>query len=135
MCIRDSVLIVGSGHAARDYLKTINEERWLGYQCCGCVSDSPLEGAKLLGGYDRLLDILEEKSYDEVVCALDSDGVSQLSNIVEAVSYTHLINYIVLRRSAENCYTLFNERFISFQEFFFDRASFFHNITRIKRIF
>ena len=63
---RKYVLIVGSGHAARDYLKTINEERWLGYQCCGCVSDSPLEGAKLLGGYDRLLDILEEKSYDEV---------------------------------------------------------------------
>lgn len=85
---RKYVLIVGSGHAARDYLKTINEERWLGYQCCGCVSDSPLEGAKLLGGYDRLLDILEEKSYDEVVCALDSDGVSQLSNIVEACELT-----------------------------------------------
>ena len=39
-------------------------------------------------GYDRLLDILEEKSYDEVVCALDSDGVSQLSNIVEACELT-----------------------------------------------
>lgn len=85
---RKYVLIVGSGNAARDYLKTINEERWLGYHCCGCVSDSPLEGAKLLGGYDRLLDILEEKSYDEVVCALDSDGVSELSNIVEACELT-----------------------------------------------
>lgn len=85
---RKYVLIVGSGHAARDYLKTINEERWLGYQCCGCVSDSPLEGAKLLGGYDRLLDILEKKSYDEVVCALDSDGVSQLSDVVEACELT-----------------------------------------------
>ena len=79
---RKYVLIVGSGHAARDYLKTINEERWLGYQCCGCVSDSPLEGAKLLGGYDRILDILEEKSYDEVVCALDSDGASAAARSV-----------------------------------------------------
>ena len=85
---RKYVLIVGSGQAAGDYLKTINQERWLGYQCCGCVSDSPLEGAKLLGGYDRLLDILEEKSYDEVVCALDSDQISQLSNVVEACELT-----------------------------------------------
>lgn len=85
---RKYVLIVGSGKAAQDYLRTINEERSLGYECTGCVSDTPLEGAKLLGGYENLLSILESRSYDEVVCALDNDDISQLSSVVEACELT-----------------------------------------------
>ena len=85
---RKHVLIVGSGNAARDYLRTISEQRWLGYNCAECVSDSPLEGVKLLGGYGDLLGILEDKSYDEVVCALDNSDISRLSGVVEACELT-----------------------------------------------
>lgn len=85
---RKYVLIVGSGRAANEYLRTIKEERWLGYECTGCVSDKPLEGTKLLGGFDKLLGILESKSYDEVICALDNDDISQISNVVEACELT-----------------------------------------------
>ena len=83
-----------------------------------------LELVKLRIVEHRVLPVLIELRL--VKCRSDS--------IVQQKKFQY-INYIVRSRSAENCYTLFNERFISFQEFFFDRASFFHNITRIKRIF
>lgn len=85
---RKYVLIVGSGDAAREYLRTITEQRWLGFECAGCVADSPLPGAKLLGGMDSLLRVLEERSYDEVVCALGSDEGSLLASAVEACELT-----------------------------------------------
>lgn len=82
------VLIVGSGQAATDYLHTIREQRWLGYECAGCVADEPLAGTKLLGGMDSLQKVLEERSYDEVVCALGSSESEQLSAAVEACELT-----------------------------------------------
>ena len=82
------VLIVGSGQAAADYLHTIREQRWLGYECAGCVADEPLAGTKLLGGMDSLQKVLEERSYDEVVCALGSSESEQLSAAVEACELT-----------------------------------------------
>lgn len=85
---RKYVLIVGSGQAAQDYLRTINDQKWLGYECAGCVADSPLAGAKLLGGMGSLLKVLEDRSYDEVVCALGSDESNQLAAAVEACELT-----------------------------------------------
>lgn len=85
---RKHVLIVGSGDAAQEYLRTIREQRWLGFECAGCVADSPLPGVKLLGGMDSLLRVLEERSYDEVVCALGSDESRQLAAAVEACELT-----------------------------------------------
>ena len=85
---RKYVLIVGSGDAAQEYLRTIREQRWLGFECAGCVADSPLPGAELLGGMDSLLKVLEERSYDEVVCALGSDESRQLAAAVEACELT-----------------------------------------------
>ncbi len=85
---RKYVLIVGSGEAAREYLRTIREQRWLGLECAGCVADTPLPGAKLLGGMDRLLGVLEERSYDEVVCALGSSESESLAAAVEACELT-----------------------------------------------
>lgn len=82
------VLIVGSGEAARDYLKAIHESRWLGYECAGCVADSPLGGTKHLGDMGSLLKVLEERSYDEVVCALDGSEIKKLADVVEACELT-----------------------------------------------
>ena len=86
---RKYVLIVGSGEAARDYLRTIREERHLGFECAGYVSDrGELPRVKLLGGFDSLLTVLEERSYDEVVCALDAEESEKLSTVVEACELT-----------------------------------------------
>lgn len=85
---RKYVLIVGSGTAARDYLRTIREERQLGFECAGYVSDGELPSAKHMGGYNNLLKVLEERSYDEVVCALDADDSDRLSSVVEACELT-----------------------------------------------
>ncbi len=85
---RKSVLLVGSGTAAEDYLRTIREQRWLGYECCGCIAQSPLPGVKMLGGIDSLLGVLENRSYDEVVCALGADENNSLPRVVEACELT-----------------------------------------------
>lgn len=82
------VLLIGSGAAAREYLRTIREERWLGLECAGCVSDTPVPGVKHLGGMDKLLRVLEERSYDEAVCALGADEEQQLADAVEACELT-----------------------------------------------
>ena len=82
------VLIVGSGAAARDYLRTIKEEKHLGFVCAGYVSDGELPGAEKKGGMSFLLSVLEERSYDEVVCALDPGDDEKLGGVVEACELT-----------------------------------------------
>lgn len=82
------VLIVGSGAAARDYLRTIKEEKHLGFVCAGYVSDGELPGAEKKGGMSSLLSVLEEYSYDEVVCALDPGDDEKLGGVVEACELT-----------------------------------------------
>lgn len=79
------VLLVGSGATAEDYLNTIRRERHLGFECVGYVSDSgELPHAKRIGGFDSLLKTLEERSYDEVICALDPGDSEKLGSVVEA---------------------------------------------------
>ena len=85
------VLIVGSGAAAQDFLGTVREDRSLGLSCDGYVSDGDigeLTGLKKLGTLDKLLGVLEERSYDEVVCALDAEDSNKLSGVVEACELT-----------------------------------------------
>ncbi len=82
------VLIVGSGAAARDYLRTIREEKHLGFVCAGYVSDGEMPGAEKKGGMSSLLTVLEERSYDEAVCALDPGDDEKLANVVEACELT-----------------------------------------------
>lgn len=86
---RKYVLIVGSGAAAQDYLRTIREEKYLGFECAGYISDAgELPWAKRMGDFDSLLNVLEERSYDEVVCALDADESEKLGAVVEACELT-----------------------------------------------
>lgn len=82
------VLIVGSGEAAQDYLRTIQEKRYLGLECAGYVSNGEMASANKLGGFDNLLGVLENHSYDEVVCALDADDSERLGSVVEACEFT-----------------------------------------------
>ena len=76
------VIIVGSGKIANEYLETIKSNRNFGYSYLGYISNSnSFKGAKL-GNYDDLLDVLNAKKPDEVVCALEIEDSIYLENVV-----------------------------------------------------
>ncbi len=81
------VAVVGSGTAAKEYIRTIHEEKELGYQLVGYISDEEIPGAKQLGFYDDIEAVLEEHNFDEVICALGNDNET-LSAALEACEKT-----------------------------------------------
>jgi len=82
------VIIIGSGQAAKDYLKTINREKEYGYECAGYISDTQTLSAKWLGSFDKLTVALKLKNYDEAICALDVEQSGMLGSVVEACELT-----------------------------------------------
>lgn len=82
------VIVIGSGAAAKDYLRSIEEEKDFGYECAGYVSDTQTLPAKWLGGFDKLTRVLELKAYDEAVCALDAEESRMLGEVVDACELT-----------------------------------------------
>lgn len=82
------IIIIGSGQAAKDYLKTINREKDYGYECAGYISDTQTLSAKWLGSFDKLENALRLKNYDEAVCALNAEQSGMLGSVVEACELT-----------------------------------------------
>ena len=82
------VIIIGSGQAAKDYLKTIKREKDYGYECAGYISDTQTLSAKWLGSFDKLTAALRLKNYDEAVCALNAGQSTLLGTVVEACELT-----------------------------------------------
>lgn len=82
------VVIVGNGEAAQKYLTAIKTERSLGLECAGYVGERGSLDAEYLGGFDDIIDILAERSYDEVVCALEDTQSDKLFGVVEACELT-----------------------------------------------
>lgn len=76
------VIIVGGGEVANEYLNVINANKAYGYSYLGYVADTLNFKGKHLGNYGDLLDILNEHTPDEVVCALDISDAKYLENIV-----------------------------------------------------
>ncbi len=85
---RKSVIIIGSGQAAQDYLRTINREKDYGYVCAGYISDTQTLSAKWLGSFDKLTAALKLKNYDEAICALNVEQSGMLGAVVEACELT-----------------------------------------------
>lgn len=82
------VLIIGGGKTAFHFLKTIREEKQLGFKCAGYIADADSLDEKRIGGFDDTLQILDSHSYDEVVCALDISEMQHLRGAVEACEVT-----------------------------------------------
>lgn len=76
------VLIVGSGETAENYLNVIKNNKNLGYNYVGYVSNSSDFYGDKLGDYDELLDILYKYKFDEVVCALEINDAKYIEQIV-----------------------------------------------------
>lgn len=81
---KKSVLIIGGGKTASDFLENINSEKHLGFECAGYIACEDSIDSKRLGDFDDISDILDKDNYDEVICALDIDEMTYLSRVVEA---------------------------------------------------
>ncbi len=83
------VILIGGGDTAAHYLNVIRCEKQMGFECAGYISDTDtLTDAEKLGSFDDMFRILDEYSYSEAVCALDSDEMEHLGDAVEACELT-----------------------------------------------
>ena len=79
-----SVILIGSGKAARQCLDVIRNNKSYGYRYVGYVAeDSGLEGHKL-GNFSDLYRVLSEQNTDEVICALDMKDSASLESVISA---------------------------------------------------
>lgn len=70
---RRHVVVIGSGHLARNYIETTLREPDFGFCVDGYVASQSSPGmGTYLGGYEKLPEILNDLSPDEVVIGLDS---------------------------------------------------------------
>lgn len=77
-----SLILIGSGEIAREYLGVLKKNQGFGYHYCGYISNkTELEGTRL-GGYSDLYQVLENKKPDEVICAMDVEDSDYLESVV-----------------------------------------------------
>ena len=83
------VLIVGAGAAGQMIAREISENGSLGMEQVGFIDDDPakigarIQGAKVLGGHERIGDLCEKYQVDEIVIAIPSATPSAIRHIVE----------------------------------------------------
>lgn len=82
------VLIIGGGETASYFLETIRAEKQLGFKCAGYIADSDTLSEERIGCLEDVQTILDGRSYDEVVCALDINEMNYLQSVVEACEIT-----------------------------------------------
>ena len=70
-----SILLIGSGRMAAEYLNEVRRNRELGYQIIGYVAGRSAKGMDIpyLGGYEALPKVLERHNPEEVVSAIDTE--------------------------------------------------------------
>ena len=77
------VLLAGSGPAAAEYLRTLKEMPWLGYQVTASIGARPLsDEVPYLGPIGNLDEVLRETAAEELVAALDADEFADMDRIV-----------------------------------------------------
>lgn len=78
------VLILGNGSSALRYLREIENDRSLGYNPVGYISDSAgaLPGLERLGGFEDLDSVLERYVPDEVVSAIEMEDYARTPQII-----------------------------------------------------
>ncbi len=79
------IVIVGNGHLAFEYKKSVEKEAHLGFKIAGYVSKVSKENlGKQLGSYENLSDILENNEVDEVVIALEPHENIYMKMVISA---------------------------------------------------
>ena len=77
-----TVLLLGSGRSAREYLQVLEEHPEYMHQVIGYVSSQPRLDIEFLGGYEDLYTVLNEKKPEEVVCALSFSEAEYLQRVM-----------------------------------------------------
>jgi Undecaprenyl-phosphate glucose phosphotransferase len=77
-----SVLIVGCGSLAAMYVRSIEDNKHLGFRIVGFVGDGELADVNRLGDISGLGRILEERAIDEVIIALDAADTMQIPDVI-----------------------------------------------------
>ena len=83
-----SVIIIGAGSTARQYLNVIQRHKAYGFSYIGYVADEENFEGRRLGGYGSLYRVLSEQKADEAVCAIDMEDVGKLESIVSSCEQT-----------------------------------------------
>ena len=80
------VLILGSGSAAQNYLRTIRTSKELGFHPIGHIASQRMKGQSLtyLGNFDNLEAMLEKYHPDEVVSAVELEDYCRTPQIISA---------------------------------------------------
>ncbi len=79
------VVLVGSGELARDYWEDISEYPQYGRRVIGYIGVDPLAGfGEYLGPLERIEEILETVSCEEVVVALEPKNTSHIQSVLNA---------------------------------------------------
>ena len=90
------VLVVGGGPLAQKYLRAIREDRSLGYNAVGYVSEEDENnGLRRLGGFSDLARLLEDTAPDEVVAALEPADVWRMPKVITLCNMAGVRLYII----------------------------------------
>ena len=76
------VLVVGSGHLARQYMEDIRRNPQLGYNVAGYIGKEESGIGERMGGYADLDAVLDAHEYDELIVALEPDEVQHMHSVL-----------------------------------------------------
>ncbi len=82
------LLIIGAGDASALYIKEIKRHHELNYDIVGLIDDDPskrgrlINGIKVLGGRNRIIDICKKKNVEEIILAIPSADFQTKRDIV-----------------------------------------------------
>ncbi len=83
------IVLVGSGPAAENYLKKVAAQKNLGFLVDGVVCDGGTWGVlPLLGGYDQLEELLNQRKPDEVVLAIPGADNGRMPSLISVCEKT-----------------------------------------------
>jgi len=78
------VVVIGSGSLAQHYIQSALSETGKGIAIEGTIGTAGCKDSILLGGYDRMEQILQEHPVDEAVIALEPEEAGRISQILQA---------------------------------------------------
>lgn len=91
---KTKLLIIGAGDASALYIKEIKRHQDLNYDIVGLIDDDPskrgrlINGIKVLGGRNRIIDICNKKNVEEIILAIPSADLQTKRDIVNICKNT-----------------------------------------------
>lgn len=92
---KTKLLIIGAGDASALYIKEIKRHHDLNYDIVGLIDDDPskrgrlINGIKVLGGRNRIIDICNKKNVEEIILAIPSADFQTKRDIVNICKDTN----------------------------------------------